>query len=227
MTVYYDVMKMLKPLTLILIALSGLLFFGCGKGNDKIAVKNDRPIVINIQPLDNVTNYASAIKEFEQKYLKEIGIENYTIHVLPNRMSPISTMNDAETRNSADKLIKLLHGTTKPGEFTIGITKKDISTESQNNKDCDVLGLSYPDRQKRACITSTYRLKSENDLWKLIAHEFSRAYFSQQHCAADNEKCIMQADKDDNSHLDQKEFLCDSCATQIAERISANQYGIP
>ncbi len=120
-------------------------------------------------------------------------------------------------RLRADSLIKHLN-TKNKNEFTIGVTKTDISCTVHGVQDFGVLGLSYLGHKSNACVVSTLRLKDKKDLWKLMAHEFTHGYFSQGHCKADDPHCIMQdAKKKPNFAI--KDSLCSVCKEEILTKL--------
>ena len=179
------------------------------------SVAVDDTIRINIQPLDGVKYVAKDVEKFTEQYLKSIGIKNYKVKVLQHKNSPDSTLNRARTRYRASKLMNFLHDGTPNKVFTIGITDKDISTTIHGADDYGILGLSSLGYKKRACITSTYRLKHKSDLWKLMAHEFTHGFFSQGHCKRDDVHCIMQDAKGKSPKFEIKEKVCSICQSEI------------
>lgn len=179
------------------------------------SVAVDDTVTINIQPLDGVKSIEKYVEKFTELYLKSIGIKNYKVKVLQHKNSPDSTLNRARTRYRAAKLMNFLHNETPKKVFTIGITDKDISTTIHGAEDYGILGLSSLGYRKRACITSTYRLKHKSDLWKLMAHEFTHGFFSQGHCKRDDLHCIMQDAKGKSPKFEIKEKICSGCQAEI------------
>lgn len=175
----------------------------------------DDTVRINIQPLDRVKSVAKDVEKFTEFYLKSVGIKNYKVKVLQYKNSPDSALNSAKTRYRASKLMNFLHDDTPKKVFTIGITDKDISTTIHGADDYGILGLSSLGYRKRACITSTYRLKHKSDLWKLMAHEFTHGFFSQGHCKRDDVHCIMQDAKGKSPKFEIKEKICSGCQAKI------------
>lgn len=190
----------------------------CGS-SDSGQQSNDT-IVLNIQPLDGVHNVDKDVENFAKLYLNKIGIDCYKINILPHATSPDKVYNASHSRFRAEKLIHYLHDNTPQGEFTIGITDRDISTSVHGKDDFGILGLAYLGHRYRGCITSTYRLKHRRDLWKLISHEFTHGFFNQNHCKADNEECIMKDAKGKSPKLETKSHLCDTCAKEIAAKVA-------
>ncbi len=179
----------------------------------------DDTLRINIQPLDGIKSVERYVENFTELYLKPIGLKKYKVNVLPHKISPDSAYNDTHTRYRAIKLMNFLHANTHPNSFTIGITDKDISTSIHGADDYGILGISYLGYKRRACITSTYRLKYKKDIWKLMAHEFTHGFFNQRHCKIDDEHCIMQDAKGKSPRFEIKEKLCSECSSDITRKI--------
>ena len=199
----------------IIVLLIGIAFL---ISNNLSSKTDDATVVINIQPLDGIEDVSKVTEEFVKFYLEPLGLQNHEIRVLPHKNTPDSTFNTARTRYRANKIVNFLHYNTRPGEFTIGVTDKDISTSIHGSNDYGILGLSFLGHTKRACITSTYRLKYKKDLWKLIAHEFTHGYFSQNHCRADDDACIMQDAKGKSPRFENKCYLCPQCLHEIEQK---------
>lgn len=170
-------------------------------------------IIVNIQPLDGITDVNAAANQLDV-FLKDLAPKPFKIKILPHRESPDSMYNNNHTRFRARKLMQFLHETTTKGEFTIGVTDRDISTAVHGQDDYGVLGLSSLG-SKRACIVSTFRLKYRKDLWKLMAHEFIHGFFHQHHCSADDDACIMQDAKGKNPKFENKIYICPICVCSI------------
>ncbi len=183
------------------------------------ACQKNNKLIINIQPIDNnIDNIEETIDKFDD-YLKNIGLRNYEIRLCsishaPNGAYINYSYEDMDWwRFRADSLIKYLDNKNR-NEFTIGVTKSDISCTIHGVKDFGVLGLSFLGHKHNACVVSTFRLKNEKDLWKLMAHEFTHGYFSKGHCKADDPHCIMQdAKKKPNFAI--KDSLCNICREEI------------
>lgn len=180
----------------------------------------DDTVRINIQPLDGIKSVGKDAEQLTELYLKPLGFKNLKVTVLPHKNSPDSAYNDSHTRYRAMKLMNFLHDNTPQKEFTIGITDKDVSTSIHGISDYGILGISSLGHRKRACITSTYRLKYRTDLWKLMAHEFTHGFFNQRHCKMDNEHCIMKDAKGKSPKFEIKEDLCEECRADIAHKIN-------
>lgn len=185
--------------------------------NQLVAI--DDTVRIDIQPLDGVRSVEKHVEKFTEMYLKPIGFKKFKVCVLPHKNSPDSAYNDAHTRYRAIKLMNFLHDETEQNTFTIGITNKDISTSIHGADDYGILGISYLGYKRRACITSTHRLKHKKDLWKLMAHEFTHGFFNQRHCKMDDVHCIMQDAKGKSPKFEIKEKLCGECLSDITHKI--------
>lgn len=184
------------------------------------AVENvEKQVIINIQPLDGIQNVDQVVKDFDNKFLKGLGFESYKVNVLPHKNSPDTVFNAAHTRFDAKKLLMYVHDNTPQGEFTVGITNKDIATARLGHQDYGILGLSFLGGKKRACVTSTYRLKHKDQLWKLMAHEFAHGFFGQPHCTVDDDLCIMQDAKGKNPKFESKPAFCSVCRDAINRKI--------
>lgn len=194
-----------------------LLIFAIIHFSKETSAKNTA-VTINIQPLDGIEDVSKVTDDFIELYLKPLGLKNYNIRILPHKNSPDSAFNGRRYR--AIKLMNFLHSDTKENEFTIGITNKDISTSIHGSDDYGILGISQLGYKKRACITSTYRLKYKKDLWKLVAHEFTHGYFSQRHCKADDNACIMQDAKGKSPKFENKSYLCSQCCHEVEQKMN-------
>lgn len=179
----------------------------------------EKPVIINIQPLDGIQNVDQVVQDFDKRFMEGLGLKNYRINVLPHKTSPDTVFNAAHTRFDAKKLLMCVHHNTPQGEFTVAITDKDIATARLGHKDYGILGLSFLGGTKRACVTSAYRLKHKEDLWKLMAHEFSHGFFGQPHCSVDDDHCIMQDAKGKNPRLEIKPAFCSGCINAINHKI--------
>lgn len=187
--------------------------------------RNNRVVTINIQPLDQVMEVIdidTVSKELDL-YLKEIGLTNYEIKILPNKKSPDNSLiwysyEDMDYyRLRADSLVRFLNTNNKK-EFTIGIINYDICCDVHGIKNFGILGLSYMGHRFNSCIVSTHRVKNKNDVWKVMAHEFTHGYFSQGHCKANDPHCIMQdANKKPNFRI--KSSLCDVCMEEVRSKL--------
>lgn len=207
--------KISKFICLGAVALMALMY-GCGenrKGESvsaKESAKQDS-VVINIQPLDGVRDVSGPARELKEKYLDKIGIERCKINILPHKNSPDSVYNKQHTRFRAEKLLMFLNSFTPKKEYTIGVTDRDISTSVHGHEDYGIFGLASLRSNKRACITSTHRMKKKKDLWKLMAHEFTHGFYGMKHCKDDVDECIMQDAKGGNPRFDIKTELCPGC----------------
>ncbi len=102
-------------------------------------------LVMNIHPIDNnMDNIEQTINQFDQ-YLKHIGMQNYQIRLCSITQAPENayiyySYGDMDWwRLRADSLIKHLN-TKNKNEFTIGVTKTDISCTVHGVQDFGVLG---------------------------------------------------------------------------------------
>lgn len=209
--------KVLKVLGLGFIALLVVAMFPMCHQNEKLGVQ--KSLIIHIQPYDGIKDISKDVEKFED-YLNSIGLKNYQIKILPNDVTPRMTdiRNGNPVRLRADTMIKLLDIKTDKGEFTIGVTNRDVACTVHGVQDFGVLGLSFLGNKYKSCMTSTYRLKDKKDLWKLMAHEFTHAYFSQKHCKANDPHCIMQdANKKPNFGI--KDSLCVICLKEIRSKM--------
>lgn len=208
--------KLLLGLGITVLLLSTALLISRNLSNNKKVAEDT--VIINIQPLDGIKDVDSAVKKFEEQYSCMFN-KKCIVRVLPHKNTPKEVYNEAHTRFDAKKLLMYIHNNTPEDEYTIGVTDKDISTTRLGHKDYGVLGLSYLGGSKRACVTSTYRLKRNEDLWKLMAHEFTHGFFGIDHCIADEDYCIMQDAKGKNPKLENKFTFCEFCGGAIIRKI--------
>lgn len=190
----------------------------------KDTITENDTVIINIQPLDGIKNVDNMATDFKKYYLVPLGMDNYKINILPHKDTPDSAYNKAHTRFRATKVLNYLHDNTPVREFTIGITDKDLSTSIHGSDDYGILGIAFLGNDKRACITSTYRLKFKKDLWKLVAHEFTHGFFGAGHCDMDDSYCIMQDAKGKSPKFEDKGYLCASCWRKIDKKLNPSIY---
>lgn len=180
---------------------------------------------ICLVPLDNISKkQMENMKESLKRNFTDSVWWAYDFVILDGMASPDSCKNDLKTRLSAKRMISFLENhygeiakkkSKKPGidyteYYIIGVTNRDIATNTHGKDDYGILGLSYLSRHK-ASIISTYRLRNKKDLWKLALHEFGHGYFGAPHCPNDDPHCILQDAKGGNPHFEIKNSLCNTC----------------
>ena len=179
-------------------------------------------VKVSLQPYDFTLDEACRLKDdLERNLCPQSGEWALSFDVLPNKPLTNELKNDAGTRFRADKIIHSLERNADSQHVIIALTHKDISVSYKGKPDWGVLGLSLI--PKKACVVSTYRLKSRGDLWKLAAHEFIHTCFNYRHCPDNNPKCIM---KDANGHPDfsNKSTLCKQCSKNIFRQTLNNSF---
>lgn len=166
-----------------------------------------------IQPYNSVTvEEAGKLKQELDRFLSKYVIIDSIVVLSPMQL-PDTLKNDAKTRFRADKILGFQQAKIKEDVTIMGYIHEDVSLPYKGKSDWGVLGLSF--MGQRNCVISTFRVRnSEQNLWKVAAHEFFHAFLGYPHCPEDNDNCIM---KDAKGHpdFDVKNDLCDYCKTQI------------
>lgn len=209
-------MRRITLLSLILIA----LFFNFCK-------KEFKRTTVLIQPLGEVSEVylnisAAAIRE-QYKCVVYVGKplpvpKNFKSAKGPNRFR-------------ADSIIQWMKDDFSDSlNYIIGLTESDISTRKQEEfentgdakyLDWGIFGLGY--MPGRACVVSTYRLKTklknQNQLnariRKVVLHEFGHN-LGLPHC--ENQNCVMASAAEKISNLDiSSDRLCSSCGLRLKD----------
>lgn len=158
-----------------------------------------------------VKNTLQLKEELEQSY--NTKIEMYT-DVLPKE-----AYYKPNNRYRADLILKYL-SKKYPGKRVMALTSKDISITNGNIYDYGIFGLGS--LNNNVCITSIYRLKSDNlydRTSKVLIHELGHTY-SIEHCTS-NEPCVMKAGDHTAKGLDKEsKELCSKC-----KKILLNNHG--
>ena len=140
-----------------------------------------------------------------------------SIYIL-NQPLPESTFYPPRNRYRADKLIRYLRSHFQSDKI-IGLTDKDISTTSRNQKDWGIMGLAYC--PGKSCVVSTFRTfrdanseeHKKDRLKKVVFHEFGHT-LGLPHC--ENEKsCLMRDASGKVSTVDETSDFCLECKSQI------------
>ncbi len=149
--------------------------------------------------------------------------------VLPAKKIPPSAFVQVKSpRYRADSLLRDLRR-IKPGsvDYIIGLTSYDISATKKGRdgeirkpvskySDWGIFGLGY--RPGPACVVSTYRLKSNPDLFlsrlkKICVHELGHN-FGLEHC--ETKTCLMQGANETILTIDNSDFsLCEKCSNHL------------
>lgn len=174
-----------------------------GELNEK-AKARPTELTIIVQPFDDLPEQYldSAIRELRKVYPQ--------ILVQPPIKLPSTALNHAGTRYRADSLIRFLRDYryyTRSGHITLGLTSKDVSVTRGQTTDGCIMGLAY--RPGKACVVSSYRLKSENkaeNFFKLTLHELGHTY-GLHHCH--KRTCLMRTTR--KNHFDELTCFCPKC----------------
>ncbi|MCH5223214.1 MAG: hypothetical protein J1E82_04170 [Muribaculaceae bacterium] len=228
---------------MISLSISGFLFScnntSLNRENHGTEINNDRlqsSLTVFLIPLDGIKidRVNKLKKEFENKY-QELFEKPCLVEVLDPWNIPDSCFSRKFNRYLAPKMIGSLKSQFKdtaqkrakenaPSDwekyfgigydyYIIGVTDKDISTAIHGRENFGILGLSTYGGD--TSVISTYRLKREQDLWKLAIHEFGHGFFNLRHCPVDDVNCIMADAKGKNPHFELKEDFCDNCRANI------------
>lgn len=171
------------------------------------------PPTIYLQPYGNFTQKeASKLGKELENHLFEIFNVDLGCEVLPALPLSDSLLNNAKTRYRADKIIKSLSTKSDNHNIYIGLTHKDISCSIRDKEDWGVQGLSLI--PGNSCVVSTFRVKNQNDFWKVACHEFIHTYFNYRHCPKDDSSCLMQNAKGHPNYKNKK-GLCPYCQSVL------------
>lgn len=171
------------------------------------------PPTIYLQPYGNFTQEeASKLGKELESHLCEIFNVDLDCEVLPALSLADSLLNKSRTRYRAEKIIKSLSVKADGHNIYIGLTHKDISCSVRGKEDWGVQGLSLI--PGKACVVSTFRVKNQQDFWKVACHEFIHTYFNYHHCPKDDSSCLMQDAKGHPCYKNKK-GLCEYCQSVI------------
>jgi len=185
---------------------------------------SDEPIVVGIQPFGtfDLNLVDTVCQSLKKSY-------DFNFVILKSKPLPVNAfVNIKSPRYRADSLlIYLKENMADSLSYIIGLTSKDISTTKTDNNgtikeprskylDWGVCGLGY--RPGPSCIVSTYRLKSNSELFlsrlkKVCTHEIGHN-LDLRHCPtircvmADAAESVTTIDRIDNK-------LCDQCQREL------------
>lgn len=127
---------------------------------------------------------------------------------------PSSAYYAPRNRYLAPKLLDTMMSLQPNKDKVLGFTTKDISLKYKNYENWGVMGLSY--LNKRACVISTFRLKSPDKLkehfTKLMLHEMGHVE-GLAHCEK-IKTCIMR-DAEGKNHFSELNNFCPSCKAYL------------
>jgi len=171
------------------------------------------PPTIYLQPFGTFSQKeASKLGNELESHLSEMFKVDLDCEVLPVLPLVDSLLNKPKTRYRADKIIKSLSVNADGHNIYIGLTHKDISCSVHGKDDWGVQGLSLI--PGKACVVSTFRVKNQQDFWKVACHEFIHTYFNYHHCPKDDSSCLMQ-DAKGRPNYKNKKGLCQYCQNQL------------
>lgn len=195
--------------------ISGTL--SCGKGKPSITSDDDIyqcwEWQIHIQPYEDFP-HDKAQELAEQLEIAMIGVHGWTnVYVLPNKPLTKDMLNDAKTRYRANKILDWQRDSVDQTDFAIiGLTSEDISTTLHGYDDWGILGLSYVGTGNS--VVSTFRIKDNSQIYKVLLHEFGHGFMGLQHCPNNDPTCYM-VDDNGKPKLDKQYHFCDSCSKLI------------
>jgi archaemetzincin len=183
-----------------------LFLIGC-KNNDKTSLQEKKITApgqrknkeILLQPFSDLP-----IKKAEYifKKIQKIGLNTKLLTAIN---LPSLAYYKPRNRYRADSLIDWLRDRVIANQVIVGITSKDISTTKLPNPDSGIMGLGFMNGP--ACIVSTFRLHSDEQLFKTILHELGHN-FGLDHCPV--KTCFMR-DAEGKNPIDQEKEFCLNC----------------
>lgn len=180
--------------------------------------------VIYLQPYNDFTyNESVNVKDSLEVHFAEIMDRPFEIRILPNRTLPERFRNYSRAGFRADSIINYEKELCPDKCFIIGLLHEDITYSNKVSDDYSIYGLSS--MYSNVSVISTFRPKKDEELWKLIEHEFLHTYYHLSHCEKDDPHCIMQ-EGHGNPRLNEKNGLCDDCKARIERKITLSKYGL-
>ena len=170
--------------------------------NDENDICSEPPsYTVYIQPCDGITqDKAKRIAtKFQNKLNNYAKYYNTEVSVLPGISIPDSFVYKPRNRYWAGKIVTHYNNNKYP---TIILTNRDISTKIHNQYNYGILGMSKVNTNSG--IVSTYRIKNEDKLIKVILHEFGHMQ-GLHHCKS--KQCIMNS----GNKVLRAEKLCPKC----------------
>lgn len=180
--------------------------------------------IIYLQPYNSFTQAeARAVKSELDVRFEEIMDRPFEIRILPNRTLSDNMKNRDRTRFRADSILNYEKSYCPDKVMMIGLLHEDISYSNKASDDFGIYGLSY--MYGNVVVISTFRTKKDEELWKLIEHEFLHTYYHLDHCEKDDPHCIMQ-EGHGAPRLNEKEGLCDDCKERIERKKTLFKLGL-
>ena len=166
-------------------------------------------MVVCVQPFSDLP---AAEIQAVTRYLRACFSE---VKVLKPVQLPASAFFRPRGRYRAEKLLQFLNERTPPGNLTIGLTAKDISTNKGSNPDYGIMGLGFC--PGKACIASGFRLKGQNRLekfCKVAIHELGHTQGLPQ-CPVTS--CLMRV-AEGKDYLNEETGFCTKCKAVLLKK---------
>lgn len=164
---------------------------------------------IVLQPYDNFTRKeAEKLVPVLQKHFDRWLYGNWNFIV--NNPAPLPKTSFIASKNRYDvtPILNYERSIIKGDEIIVGLTHRDICTDSHGHKNYGIVGMSRLGNQ--VCLISDKRLSNKSDYWKVILHEFIHTFYSGKHCPNDDPTCFMK-DAKGHGNFHKQNRLCDSC----------------
>ena len=206
----------LKSFSLFIVLTSLLIY--C-KRNDKVNNKAKTPVKkitpVNTPPakarsseilIQPFSDFPLAKAEYLRNEINKISLNT---KLLPAIVLPALAYYKPRNRYRADSLIDWLKRRVVNNQIIVGITSKDISTTKLPNPDSGIMGLGFVNGP--ACVISTFRLHSNEQLRKTVLHELGHN-FGLNHCPV--KTCFMR-DAEGKNPIDQEKEFCPTCKKKL------------
>lgn len=185
---------------------------------------NRAPQIIYLQPYNGFTHSEAVdVKDSLEVHFSEIMDRPFEIRILSDKTLPKDFRNHDKSGFRADSIINFEKELCPDKCFMIGLMHEDLFYTNKNNEERGVYGLSS--MYGNVSVISTFRPGKNEDLWKLILHEFLHSYYHLGHCEKDDPHCIMQ-EGHGLPRLNEKNDLCDDCKERIEHKITLSKYGL-
>jgi len=166
-------------------------------------------LYIDIQPYEGLDD------ELSKYIFKELSKVQPHVSILPKIPLPSSAYYKPRNRYSSDTIIKLQKIAAKPKHVILGITSKDICSNSNGVYDYGIMGLGY--QPGNACVASTSRLKKSNlkvQFYKVAIHELGHTQ-GLDHCP---EKTCIMTDAKGKNNTDNEKGFCKKCKSHLIKK---------
>lgn len=182
------------------------------------------PQTICLQPYNGFSKAETEVVRSELVvHFSEIMDRPFEIEILDGKTLPERFRNVRGTGFRADSILNYEKTFCPRKAIMIGLLKEDITYTSKTDDECGIYGLSYT--YGNVTVVSTFRPNRNEELWKVILHEFIHTYYHLSHCEKDDPHCIMQ-EGHGLPRLYEKEGLCDDCKERIERKITLSKYGL-